>query len=84
MPMHKTWVKGNGLRLFNLLTQVKEKEGMERQTSIQSIEPGPRDFCPEYGLGALCMDSQWPRFGAPDGRLSFHSFFLFHLFQQIK
>jgi len=27
------------LRLFNLLTQVKEKEIMERQTSILSIGP---------------------------------------------
>ena len=26
-----------------LLTQVKERERMERQISVQSIEPGPRD-----------------------------------------
>ena len=33
----------DGLRLFNLLKQVREKEGMERQISVWSIEPGPSD-----------------------------------------
>jgi len=29
------------MRLSNLLTQVKEKERMERHTSVLGIEPGP-------------------------------------------
>ena len=32
------------LRLRNLLTQVKEKERMEGQTSVWNIEPGPSDW----------------------------------------
>ena len=48
---------GDGMR-FNLLTQVKEREGMEGQA------------------GALNLG----RFDAPNSSLSFHSFFLFHLY----
>ena len=35
---------GHNVRLINLLTKVKEKERMERQTSVLSIEPEPRHW----------------------------------------
>ena len=37
---------GDGWTLISPLTQVKEKERMERQTSTQSAEPGPESGSP--------------------------------------
>ena len=33
---------GDGLRLIIILVKEKDKEGIERQTSVWSIEPGPK------------------------------------------